>query len=303
MFSFLFHTENKLNRSDKHFLTISSIMKKILNKNLIGIVLIATTFLSCDKIPDGIVDVTTVDYKIQEITAPAAFIYSSTDSTIITSVKLTNLETISNVWCKVTSLDGAITIKSQVLMYDDGNVSLHGDQNKSDGIYSTKFVMGKFTPVGKYQIEYFIEDKINHSPDNLKKIGTHIFHFSPGQINLPPVISNLVIPNSANRNNGTDWFVFTIKVEDPNGLTDIQEMYFKLYRPDGTLSAPAGQTYRLMVDNGNANFGDATAGDGTFSYRSYFDLTAQTGEWRYEFQAKDRNGNLSNVIKHSMTVN
>lgn len=259
--------------------------------------------LSCDKIPDGIVDVKIVDYTVVGIVAPTNFTYSQSDSTIVTSIQISNFETVSNIWCKVTSLDGTLLVKSKIIMYDDGNVSLNGDQYKGDGIYSAKFVMGKLTPIGKYQIQYFVEDNINYSPDNLKKIGTHIFAFSQGQINLSPVISNLVIPNSATRNSGTVWFIFTIKVDDPNGLIDIQEVYFKLYRPDGSLSAPPGETYRTMVDDGNVNFGDSVASDGIYSYRSYFDLTAQTGVWRYEFQAKDRSGNLSNVITHNMTVN
>ncbi|MBA4406200.1 hypothetical protein C0389_02885 [bacterium] len=303
MLLFLYHTAHKLNRSDNHFFIIPLFMKKILNKNLISILLIVFALVACGKIPDGIIEVKTANYRVLAITAPASFSYSQTDSTIVTTVQLANDETVSSLWCRVSSLDGTLIIKSQILIYDDGNVSLHGDQTRGDKLYSAKIVMGKLTPVGKYQIEYFIEDKINYAPDNLKKIGTHIFAFSPGQINLPPVISNLVIPNSATRNSGTAWFIFTVKVDDPNGLADIQEMYFKLYRPDGTLSAPVGQTFRPMVDNGDANFGDSTAGDGIYSYRSYFDLTAQVGVWRYEFQARDRSGNLSNVITHSMTVN
>lgn len=303
MIPFLYHTQHKVNCSDSHSCIPQFIMRINFKKNLFAIVLIAFSFFSCDKIPDGVVDVKTVNYSVVGISAPVNFTYSQADSTIITSVQISNFGTVSNIWCKVTSFDGTLSIKSKIIMADDGNFSLNGDQNKGDGIYSAKFVMGKLTPIGKYQIQYFVEDNINYAPDNLRKIGTHIFDFSPGQINLPPLISNLVIPNSATRNSGTEWFIFTIKVEDPNGLKDIQEMYFKLYRPDGTLSAPPGETYRLMVDDGNANFGDAVAGDGIYSYRSYFDLTAQTGVWRYEFQAKDRSGNLSNVIKHSMTVN
>jgi hypothetical protein len=302
MVFFFIHTGDDSNSSKTHFSLIPLYMKKYV-VNIFSLFLIIAAFVSCDKIPVGIVDAKMVDYRVLEITAPANFNYLETDSTIVTTVQITNIKTVSSVWCKVSSLDGALTLNSHLFMYDDSDVSLHGDQNKNDGIYSAKFVMGKLTPIGKYQIEYFIEDNINHSPDNLQKIGAHIFTFSPGQINLPPVISNLVIPNSATRNSGTDWFTFTINVEDPNGPTDIQEVYFKLYRPDGSLSAPPGQTYRLMVDDGNADFGDVTAGDGIYSYRSYFDLTAQTGIWRYEFQAKDRAGNLSNIITHNMTVN
>lgn len=305
MFPFLSHTENKLDRSDNHSSIISNYMKKIFNQNLIGILLIALTLLSCDKIPDGIVDVKLVNYKVLEITAPISFSYSSADSTIITSDKIENVETVSSVWCKISSLDGTLTVKNQVLMYDDGNVSLHGDQNKDDKIYSAKFVMGKLNPIGEYQIEYFIEDNINPSPDNLKKIGTHIFNFIPGQINLPPVISNLVIPVSVTRG---ESFTFTIKADDPNGQLDIAQVYFKLIRPDDTIVTPGqqddnGSGYFLMHDDGSNNYGDVKAGDGIFSFQNTFGTTSQTGSWKFEFHAKDRSGSLSNVIIHSMTVN
>lgn len=301
MFLFLYHTVHKLNRSDNHFFVIPLFMKKILNKNLISILLIALTFLSCDKIPDGIVEIKTVNYSVLAITAPASFSYSQTDSTIVTTVQLANDETVSNLWCRVSSLDGTLIIKSQILIYDDGNVSLHGDQTKGDKLYSAKIVMGKLTPVGKYQIEYFIEDKINYAPDNLKKIGTHIFTFSPGQINLPPVISNLVIPNSVNRG---ETFVFTVKVEDPNGLLDVALVFYKLYRPDGTVvfGAP-NQDYIIMDDSGDQRLGDQIAGDGIFSYQNKFVDTALVGKWHFEFQALDRSNLKSNTIKFDMTVN
>lgn len=305
MFSFLFHTENKLNRSDKHFLTNSSIMKKILNKNLIGIVLIATTFLSCDKIPDGIVESQSVDFGILAITAPTSVKYLPTDSTVIASVKLSNKNSVNVVWCKISSLDGSLIIKSQVVMFDDGNSNLNGDQLEGDGIYSCKYVIGRMNLNGLYQIEFFVEDNIRKSPDNLTKVGTQIFTFNNNQQNLAPVISNLSIPASVQRG---ESFTFTIRATDPNGQSDIVQVFFKLVRPDNTTVTP-GQTDNngsgafLMHDDGNGNYGDVQTGDGIYSFKNIFGTTSQIGSWKFEFQAKDRSGILSNVITHSMTVN
>lgn len=263
--------------------------------------------LSCDKIPDGIVDVKIVDYNVVGIVAPTNFTYSQSDSTIVTSIQISNFETVSNIWCKVTSLDGTLLVKSKIIMYDDGNVSLNGDQNKGDGIYSAKFVMGKLTPIGKYQIQYFVEDNINYSPDNLQKIGTHIFIFSPGQINLSPVISNLVIPVSVIRG---ESFTFTIKADDPNGQLDIAQVYFKLIRPDNTIVTPSPQDDNgsgafLMHDDGNNNYGDVQAGDGIYSFKNIFGATSQTGSWKFEFQAKDKGipSKFSNLITSNLIVN
>lgn len=269
--------------------------------------LLALAFLACGKIPEEIVDVKIVNYSVLGITAPSNFSYSQTDSTIVTSVQIANTETVSVVWCKITSLDGTLTKMSQLSMYDDGNLSLNGDENKGDGIYSAKFVMGKLTPIGKYQIQYFIEDNINYAPDNLKKVGTHIFSFSPGQINLPPVISNLIIPVSVNRG---ESFTFTIKANDPNGLSDIAQVYFKLVRPDNTIVTPGlqddnGSGFFLMHDDGNTNYGDVQAGDGIFSFKNTFGITSQTGSWKFEFQAKDKGtpSKLSDVITFNLIVN
>lgn len=300
MFPFLFHTEYKLNRSDNHSFIFQLFMKKILNKNLISITLIALALLSCDKIPEGIVEPQSVDYKIVGISAPNAVVYLPSDSTVITSVSISNFLTVDRVWCKVSSLNGSFIVKNQVLMMDDGNSSMNGDQLKSDGIYSGKFVMSRLNPNGKYQIEFFVEDKIHRAPDNLVKVGSHIFTFDNLQINFAPVISNLIIPSIVNRG---ESFVFSIKVIDQNGPADITQVYFKLFRPDGSKVLNGNADFFLMMDNGDANLGDQTAGDGIYSFKNSFLSTAPTGIWRFEFQAKDHGGKTSDVLIQNLAVN
>jgi hypothetical protein len=59
-----------------------------------------------------------------------------------------------------------------------------------------------------------------------------------------------------------------------------------------------------MVDNGDKEgFGDEKAGDGLFSFKNSFGTTSQTGNWRFEFQAKDKSNELSGVIIHNLQVN
>ena len=58
-----------------------------------------------------------------------------------------------------------------------------------------------------------------------------------------------------------------------------------------------------MVDNGDSVLGDAKAGDGIYSFKNTFGPTAQTGNWQFEFQAKDKSGAVSNVIKQTLGVN
>ncbi|MCX6170966.1 MAG: hypothetical protein NTX65_16655 [Ignavibacteriales bacterium] len=277
-------------------------MKKIFNNNLIYSSLIGFLLLSCTKIPDGVVDVSTVEYNIVSITAPAGFTYSQTDSAIVTSIQVANYETVSNVWCKVSSIDGTLTVIDQATMYDNGNLAFNGDQIKGDGIYAAKFVMGKLNPNGNYQIEYFIEDNIRQAPENLVKAGVHIFTFNNGQNNLPPVISNENFPFTVNID---QQFTFSVKAVDPNGQSDIDSVYYKLYRPNGTLVINSqGISKFLLFDDGNTSVhGDITAQDRIYSAVLTFPSGQPIGTWRFELQARDRGGKFSDPISHNLPVN
>jgi len=159
--------------------------------------------------------------------------------------------------------------------------------------------MSRLNPNGKYQIEYFVEDNVNLPPNNSAKVGSALFTFDNNQNNLPPVISDVGLPASVNRG---DSFLISVKVSDPNGLSDLYQVYFKLYRPDGSTVDPGnGLSYFIMFDDGTR--GDQTAGDGIYSLQNSFGSTAQTGTWKFEFQAKDYGGKLSNVITQNLTVN
>ncbi|NMB82069.1 MAG: hypothetical protein GYA14_09655 [Ignavibacteria bacterium] len=258
--------------------------------------------IACEKIPTGIVEQTSLYNKVKTISAPSNFSYSSTDSILVTTIEFEDSKYIGKVWLQIKSDDGSTTITSSTQMFDNGNTSISGDQKANDNIYSAKVGISKKFSNGKYFIDYFVEDNIRRASENVTKVASHYFNYNNNQVSYPPIISNLTIPNSVSRG---ESFIFTIKVEDGNGLGDISQVYFKLFRPDGSLVDPQnGLGYFLMVDDGNFNtFGDATAGDGIYSFKNSFSATTQTGQWKFEFQAKDKSGNLSNVIIHLMTVN
>ncbi|TSA25401.1 MAG: hypothetical protein D4R68_08970 [Ignavibacteriales bacterium] len=300
------HTGDNSNNSKIHFLLIPIYMKNFAI-NILSLLLIASVFISCGKIPDGIVESKLVDYKVVAISAPTTFSTNSSDSVITTSVWLQRTATISIVWCSVISNDGSETKYSRVNLLDNGDLQNNGDQKKDDGIYSGKFIMSKKYSNGKYQIEYFVEDNVRTSPDNVKKVGTSIFSYDNGQTNFAPVLSNLIIPETVNRG---EAFIFTIKVDDQNGLSDIAQVYFKLVRPDDTTVTPGpqddnGSGFFLMHDDGNTNYGDVQAGDGIYSFKNSFGSTSQTGQWKFEFRAKDKGtpSKLSNVITINLAVN
>ncbi|MDQ7817016.1 MAG: hypothetical protein RDU14_08315 [Melioribacteraceae bacterium] len=269
---------------------------------LFSIFFLLLIFSACEEIPDGVIEQTKVYNKVKSISAPANFSFSQTDSILTTSIEFESSKYISKVWMKIKSENGSVTVNSSLQMLDNGNLAVNGDQKADDNIFSARVGIGKKYSNGKYFIEYYVEDNVKLSPENVTKVAVHFFNFNNNQVSYSPLISNLTIPNLVNRG---ESFVFTLKVEDQNGLGDISQVYFKLFRPDGTLADPQnGLGYFLMVDDGNLDvFGDQTAGDGIYSFKNLFSSTAQTGQWKFEFQAKDKSANLSNVIIHNMNVN
>ncbi len=264
-------------------------------------IIAAFLFSSCDKIPGGVVDSQIVDYSVEKIEAPVSVTYSKSDSSVTTTIWLANNESVNSVWCKISSLDGQIIINPSVsfqFVYDMIPFSWQRDLKT----YSAKFYMSKSNPSGKYQIEYFVENNINKSPNNTAKVGSALFKYNNNQNNLPPVISNLVIPSAVSRGNN---FSFSLKADDPNGVSDIQAVFYKLYRPDGTLVVNSqGISEFPLYDDGNSSVhGDQTAGDGIYSAMLNFPNTQPTGVWKFEFQAKDYGGKLSNVLTQNLTVN
>jgi hypothetical protein len=276
---------------------------KIITKFSYLAVFIALFIISgCDKITDDVVNTKLVDYKIVAITAPSSFSTSTTDSTVTTSVQIQNISSVGAVYCKVETLDQTKTIYSRIDMLDDGNTLADGDKTKGDGTYSCKFVMSKKLSNGNYQVQYFVEDNINFSPDNVEKIGVQVIAYSNNQVNYAPVISNLVIPSTVTR--GTA-FTFTVKAQDQNGLSDIQSVFYNVYKPDGTKMVNSqGITDFPMADDGNTSVdGDVSSSDGTYSMILAIPASYPAGTWKFVFQAKDASSTLSNQITYNLTVN
>lgn len=293
IFSFFIYIKNTLQRN---LLNLSK------NHLIFVISIIFFLFTSCEKIPDGVVEQNTLSIKIKRLSAPDNFNYAAADSSLLTTIEFEDSKNINKVWLQIKSADGSTIITSSTQMFDNGNISANGDQKRNDNIYSAKVGISKKYSSGKYYIDYYIEDNVKPAPENITKVASHSFVYVNNQVNLSPVISNLKIPAAVSRG---ETFIFTLKVEDGNGLIDIAQVYFKLFRPDGSLVDPQnGLGYFLMVDDGNFNvFGDEKANDGIYSFKNSFGESSQTGQWKFEFQAKDKSGVLSNTIIYLMTVN
>jgi hypothetical protein len=266
-------------------------MKKLL------LLLIPILLGGCKKNFNNVVDSQPVGYQVVGITTPDQFSYFSSDSLITINIKLNSSENVTEVTANVYDPDNNLLNDSPLQLFDNGNAGQYGDTANDDNVYSNKFPLSYYYPNGTYQIQYYITD----IDGNTKLAAIHSFQYDNNQINIAPVISDLIMPDSVSI--GVS-FTFSVVASDSNGLNDLASVYFQAYKPDGTqVKDQNGSTYFFMQDNGNMQyFGDTKAGDGIYSYKNSFASDAPAGTWKFEFQAKDRRGLLSNKITHNIVV-
>ncbi len=277
-------------------------LKRVLNMK---VKLLTLTFpiliLACDEIPNYLVE-QKINYQIVEfIEAPDSFYYSFPDSSFVTSIKLNNSDNIENLWLKVSYYDGSFIIHHQIFMSDKGDFYLTGDKTKEDNIYSAIIPMSKKFSAGKYLIEYYIQNKTIYSYDDALKVAVHTFNYNNLQINLPPVINELMIPTTVRYE---QRIVLKARVADPNGLNDISNVYYELYRPDGSkMINSQGISQFPLFDDGNTQLnGDETARDGIYTVFLTFPAGQPSGQWKFEFYAKDKSNLISDKTIHYLTL-
>jgi hypothetical protein len=180
---------------------------------------------------------------------------------------------------------------SEGFLRDDG---LSGDSLAHDGIYSASlsFKIPRVL-VGLFSIRVIAIDR-NDISSNEFSLGFHI-----QRLGIAPIISNLSAPDSVTLPpyGFSKIITMSVVVSDSNGLADIRVVYFR------SLDATDSTKKYYLFDNGNiAAYGDSVAGDGIYSIKVElpFDMIAKPR--RFEFQAKDFTGLLSNKILHTLYV-
>jgi hypothetical protein len=150
--------------------------------------------------------------------------------------------------------------------------------------------------------------------DTLKSRGVHTFRFQAvdksglsgnvkvkevfiDQINYPPVLSNIVAPDTVVLGTETAILFLSVDVFDPQGLADIKKVYFNSTKPDGN---PATHNPFYMYDDGSS--GDITPDDGTYSLDVEITPDSQKGIYQFDFYAEDHSGALSESLSHFVTV-
>ena len=114
-----------------------------------------------------------------------------------------------------------------------------------------------------------------------------------------PHLSNLVAPDTVVRPAPGDqeFLLFSVAVSDSDGYDDIAAVLFKRISPTATAAFP-------MFDDGGKDptSGDQLAGDAIFSRIVRIDSSAFLGPQVFLFQAKNKMGDFSDSLKHTITI-
>ncbi len=266
------------------------------------IILVLSLFTACkDEILTGIIESSRNSLVIKKIIAPEWFAYSPGDSLYKFQVEINNSDIIKEFWVRLRLHDGSETLIEYLPLKDDGNLKSSGDTIAGDNVYSGLLPMSKQFPAGKYVIEGFVLEK-NEASVDAKKVFAFYLDYTSESENYSPEITEVIVPSSGSVN---QRITLSVKVSDPNGLNDIIEVYYELYRPDGTqVKNSQGITKFPMFDDGNSNInGDANAGDGVYTVSLTFPDGQPSGKWRFVFGARDRAGAISQPVESYFILN
>lgn len=263
-------------------------MKKLL---FLPLLLLA---VSCEQEYNTILETAESSLRVTSINRLGTVLHTAEDSTIEVSIGLENTGQVTKVAGEIYSPDGDLIGGAPLQLYDNGN-SANGDLQQGDGIFTNTIIMSRLYPNGNYYIHYYVSDAVKGT----FKAGSQTFSFDNGQTNIPPVISNLRAPDTLNiPEPDTVAFQMTLAVSDSNGLQDIEEVFFYTIRPDGTKN-----TFKFFLyDDGAAESGDETANDGIYSIIVQVNYTNTKGLYQFEFHAKDRRKQTSNIILHPILI-
>lgn len=205
------------------------------------------------------------------------------------------LADIDTVQVRIFLPEGPEAANSPLILRDDGNPTLSGDQVAGDGVFSGLLSLpGNGTSPIDFKLVFQARDQSGKSSNPVDHILTVAF-------NDAPYISNLVAPSQVQIDPQRDVkILITIKAKDPQGVADIDTVQFRSFLPSGQ---EANNSPIQLFDNGDADQGDDRAGDGIFSRFIFLPSQGVTpGDFRFVFQARDKSDLLSNTIEHILRV-
>jgi hypothetical protein len=251
-----------------------------------GLLIIPLLFWGCDKTFENVIDVTTENYQVTFVSGIKDTIDLKTPSDSLLNLRLifSSGSVVNRVHFNVIDPDDNFLNSFPIEM-----------SSISDVIYENQFILKPEYPNGKYGVQFSVTGFNGES----KVVALSGFQFNNGQDNLPPVIANTVIEPDTVVVTDTTVIFTSVEAMDSNGVNDLKEIYYIVYRPDGSTSGAK----LLLFDDGNAEEnGDLVAGDGIYSRLIQINETNDKGTYRFEFQAEDRSGELSNIINHFVLI-
>jgi hypothetical protein len=247
--------------------------------------LIPLLIWGCEKTYENLIDTSTDNFQVNSLSGikDINLLENPEDSILTFTMTFSSGSFVSDAYFDIYFSDNSKVNSSPVEM-----------QEIFDNTYSAQYFLGRANPIGNYTVRFSAIGIEGFA----KQVALGSFQFNNGQENLPPEISNTVIdPDTAVVNDTTIIFT-SVEAMDPNGASDILEIYFIVYRPDGTTN----NSKVLLFDDGKPENGDVVAGDGIYSRLIQVNQNNQKGTYRFEFRAKDRLGDLSNIINHFVLI-
>ncbi|NCQ16961.1 MAG: hypothetical protein COW85_01950 [Ignavibacteria bacterium CG22_combo_CG10-13_8_21_14_all_37_15] len=264
-------------------------MKKLL---LLSLILMA--FSGCEKKFNNPVETNMAVYQVAEVSSFHSFSHTLTDSIINPSITFTSVLDIRRVWIEILTPGDEKISPGAISLYDNGSPAA-GDLVKGDNSYSALIIMKNEYVNGTYLISYFVEDKTSA----VKKVASQTFLFDNGKSNIAPLILSVSAPDTIEVKEVPLAFIVSATVADSNGLKDIKEVYFTTVKPN----QPSSGSRTMLYDDGNyTTNGDGTAEDGVFSRALSITPENEKGTYRFDFEAKDRGGLGSQVVRIYIVV-
>jgi hypothetical protein len=262
------------------------------------LILLPIVFWGCEKTYDSVVNPKQNNsIQVTNILPVDSVDYLTSDSVLTFAVTFNSSDQIQDVYFNIISPAGIQVNSSPIYLYDDGNLSVHGDSAGADNTFSNKFTMSNSYINGVYIVKYYVTDIYKTT----SFISAQNFVFDNGKDRFAPVISNLDLPDSVAIG---QTFSFSVMAVDSNGQGDIEMVYYELYKPDGSqvVNSQGVFQFPLFDDGQTSTDGDVTANDSTYTVLLTFPFGQPTGNWRFEFQAIDRTNLLSNKIIQNLNL-
>ena len=250
------------------------------------LLLIPLLIWGCEQTFDNVIDTSTENYQLTSVIGIKDTVDLKVPGDSLLSLRLifSPQSEINKVYFDIYASDNTRLNSAPVEM-----------QEVLNKIYEEQFILKEENPIGNYNVRFSVTGLDGKN----KQVAISSFYFNNGQDNLPPAIANTVIEPDTVVVNDTTVIFASVEAIDPNGANDILEVYFKVYKPDGTTN----DVKVFLFDDGNTSeSGDLIAGDGKNSRLIQVDQSNDKGTYRFEFIAEDRSGVLSNIINHFVLI-